>query len=98
MEREYQGNIMICSGLFKHAAIFSDLLRVYSFIFVDIFIFSFILFCAALFSSILLIQFIILLYFINCTALYFIFSARQSYVLFYSCIFHIIIIILCIFH
>jgi len=65
--------------------------------FVGFLIFSFILFCAALFSSILLIQFITLLYYINCAGLYIIFSARRSYVLFHFCIFHIIII-LCIFH
>ena len=40
---------MIFSGLFKYAAIFSDILRVYSFIFVDFVIFSFILLCAAMF-------------------------------------------------
>ena len=55
---------MICSGLFKYAALFSDLLRVNSFTFVDFLIFSFILFCAALFSPILLITFITLLYYI----------------------------------
>ena len=88
---------MLCSGLFKYAAMFSDLLRVYSFTFIDFLIFSFILFCVALFSSILLIQFITLLYYINCAGLYIIFSTRRSYVIFHFCIFYIIII-LCIFH
>jgi hypothetical protein len=92
MKRKYRENIMICYVLFKYAAIFSDLLRVYSFTFVEFLLFSYILFCTALFSSILLLQFIILLYYINCAVLCIIFSARHSYVLFHSCIFNIIII------
>jgi hypothetical protein len=60
---------MICYVLFKYRAIFSALLWVYSFTFIDI-LFSSILFCAAQFSSVLLMKFVTLLYYINYAVLY----------------------------
>jgi hypothetical protein len=60
---------MLCYVLFKYGAIFSDLLLLYSFTFIDILLFSYILLCVAQFSCILLMQ--LLLFFIILNVLFY---------------------------